>query len=83
MLATAALLFFCSLGSLLQDVCQALQQLKAPLLALSASARRLGDDGPAERTVTELSAALEQALQEAKVRQGRLESLLSSWQRYA
>lgn len=76
-------LLFCSLPCLLQDVSQALQQLKAPLLALSASARRLGDHDPAQRTVTELSAALEQALQEAKEKQDRLESLLSSWQRYA
>lgn len=65
----------------LQDVTQALEQLKATLQSLSAGLRRLGDRAQPEREVSALQQGYEEALRLAKEKQGRLENLLSLWQK--
>ncbi|KAJ8275253.1 hypothetical protein COCON_G00098780 [Conger conger] len=64
------------------DVTQALEQLKATLQSLSAGLRRLGDRAQPEREVSALQQGYEEALRLAKEKQGRLEGLLSLWQKY-
>uniref|UniRef100_A0AAV2JAL2 Calponin-homology (CH) domain-containing protein n=1 Tax=Knipowitschia caucasica TaxID=637954 RepID=A0AAV2JAL2_KNICA len=64
------------------DVCQNLERLRGPLLALTAGARRLSDRAEAEKTAVRVNSQFEQHLQEAKDKQNALEGLLSHWQRY-
>ena len=64
-----------------QDVCQGLEKLKAAVLSLSATARRLSDREQAERAAAALQAGYDHNLQLAKDKQSKLESLLSLWQK--
>ena len=64
-----------------QDVCQGLEKLKAAVLSLSASARRLSDKEEAERAAAALQASYDVSVQQAKDKQSQLEGLLSLWQK--
>ena len=64
-----------------QDLCQGLEKLKAVVLSLSASARRLSDKEKAERAAATLQASYDVNVQQAKDKQSQLEGLLSLWQK--
>lgn len=65
----------------LQEVCQAVEQLKPRLIALCSAMKRLGEGSQLEEEVANLQKQRGEFLGKAAEKQSTLESLLALWQR--
>lgn len=65
----------------LQDLCQAVEQLSSRLVALSAAVRRLGEGSQLEQEVSSLRKQHGEFVAKAIEKQSTLESLFALWQR--
>lgn len=67
----------------LQEVCQAIEQLKPRLMALCSALKRLGEGIQLDEEVVNLQKQQAEFIGKAAEKQSTLESLLALWQRYS
>lgn len=71
----------CTYLFIIQEVCQAVEQLSPRLVALSSSMKRLGESSQLKDEVANLKKQQQEFMGKATEKQSTLESLLALWQR--